>query len=198
MTQAAGTTRPGGRSARTREAVHAAVRSLLDESADGTVTVAEVAERSGVHLATLYRRWRNAEGLVLDTLFEELSRRSPLPATGDLRGDLLVYARGLLTDLGSPGNLVFVRAFVAAARTGGAVGLSEVAEPRMRQIEDMLAASGTTELTFMDVGELLLAPAYVHALLGDPLSPDADAERLVGNLLAVRDHRRSREAPAAD
>ncbi|MEU4659183.1 TetR/AcrR family transcriptional regulator C-terminal ligand-binding domain-containing protein [Streptomyces sp. NPDC023723] len=194
MTQAVGVTRPGGRSARTRAAVHAAVRSLLDESADGTVAVAEVARRSGVHTATIYRRWRDPEGLVLDTLFEELSHRSPLPVTGDLRGDLLTYTRRLLADLQAPGNRVLVRAIAAAVRTGGLSGLAGFAEPRVRQVEEVLAASGTTEIGFLDVGELILAPAYAHALLGAPLTAEADAERLVDNLVAVLERRRSRKA----
>ncbi|MEU6479851.1 TetR/AcrR family transcriptional regulator [Streptomyces sp. NPDC047017] len=194
MTQAAGTVRPGGRSARTRDAVHTAVRALLDASPDGTITVAEVAERSGVHPATLYRRWRTPEGLVLDTLFEELSRRSPLPVTGDLRADMLVYARHLLADLRADKNLVLARALAAAMRSGveGLGGLRQYVEPRTSQVEAMLAAAGTGELDFQDVLELILAPAYTHALLGSPLDTDADAERLVDNLLAVLTHRRAR------
>ncbi|WP_424890165.1 hypothetical protein [Streptomyces sp. XH2] len=44
MTQASGIARPGGRTARTREAVRAATRELLAESTtDGTVEIAEVA-----------------------------------------------------------------------------------------------------------------------------------------------------------
>ncbi|MFH8339884.1 TetR/AcrR family transcriptional regulator C-terminal ligand-binding domain-containing protein [Streptomyces sp. AM6-12] len=199
MTQAAGTIRPGGRSAKTRDAVHAAVRELLDASPDGTVTVAEVAERSGVHPATIYRRWRTPEGLVLDTLFEELSRRSPLPVTGDLRADALVYTRHLLADLRADRNLMLARAVAAATRSGvlGADALNRFVEPRTRQIEAMLTAAGTGELDVQDVLELILAPAYTHALLGAPLDTDADAERLVDNLLAVLARRRARAAASS-
>ncbi|MFF7405671.1 TetR/AcrR family transcriptional regulator [Streptomyces sp. TR1341] len=200
MTQAAGTIRPGGRSARTRDAVHTAVRALLDASPDGTVTVAEVAERSGVHPATIYRRWRTPEGLVLDTLFEELSRRSPLPVTGDLRADALVYTRRLLAGLREDKNLALARAFAAATRSGtlDADGLNQFVEPRTRQIEAMLTAAGTGELDVQDVLELILAPAYTHALLANPLRTDADAERLVDNLLAVLAQRRARAGAAGD
>ncbi|MFI9645648.1 TetR/AcrR family transcriptional regulator [Streptomyces sp. NPDC052040] len=196
MTQATGTTRPGGRSARTRRAVHEAVRSLLDESPDGVISVADVAERSGVHPATIYRRWRGPEGLVLDTLFEELSRRSPLPVTGDLGADMLAYARSLLTDLHQEVNLLFLRSLVTAARpeNGGLAGLGEYAEPRVRQIEAILTASGAAEIGVEDVLELMLAPAYMCALLDYPMDPATDAERLVDNLLAVLDRRRSRSA----
>ncbi|WDO07696.1 TetR/AcrR family transcriptional regulator [Streptomyces murinus] len=200
MTQAAGTIRPGGRSAKTRDAVHTAVRALLDTSPDGTVTVAEVAERSGVHPATIYRRWRTPEGLVLDTLFEELSRRSPLPVTGDLRADALVYTQRLLAGLREDKNLALARAFAAATRSGmlDADGLNQFVEPRTRQIEAMLTAAGTGELDVQDVLELILAPAYTHALLANPLRTDADAERLVDNLLAVLAQRRARAGAAGD
>ncbi|GAA2470364.1 TetR/AcrR family transcriptional regulator [Actinocorallia cavernae] len=180
--------------------MHTAVRALLDTSPDGTVTVAEVAQRSGVHPATIYRRWRTPEGLVLDTLFEELSRRSPLPVTGDLRADALVYTQRLLAGLREDKNLALARAFAAATRSGtlDADGLNQFVEPRTRQIEAMLTAAGTGELDVQDVLELILAPAYTHALLANPLRTDADAERLVDNLLAVLAQRRARAGAAGD
>ncbi|WP_158585302.1 TetR-like C-terminal domain-containing protein [Kitasatospora sp. SolWspMP-SS2h] len=184
MTQATGTSRPGGRTARTREAVHAATRELLAESADGTVEIAEVAARSGVHVATIYRRWRTADGLVIDTVVEELGRRSPLPATGDLRADLLGWTSRLLAELGEPGHLAFFRAMLRAGHQGER-GLDFV-EPRIRQLRATLDAAGATVLTWGDVFELILAPAYVRALLASPMDPATDAPRLVDNILAIR------------
>ncbi|QKW22505.1 TetR family transcriptional regulator [Kitasatospora sp. NA04385] len=197
MTQATGTSRPGGRTARTREAVHAATRELLAESADGTVEIAEVAARSGVHVATIYRRWRTADGLIIDTVVEELGRRSPLPATGDLRADLLHWIGRLLTDLREPGHLAFFRALL---RTGGRVenGLDFV-EPRIRQLQDTLEASGTTVLTWTDLLELILTPAYVRALLSFPMDPATDAARLADNVMAIRAAReRAQQAEQTD
>ncbi|WP_282204193.1 TetR/AcrR family transcriptional regulator C-terminal ligand-binding domain-containing protein [Kitasatospora fiedleri] len=184
MTQATGTSRPGGRTARTREAVHAATRELLAESADGTVELAEVAARSGVHVATLYRRWRTADGLIIDTVVEELGRRSPLPATGDLRADLLGWTSRLLAELGEPGHLAFFRAMLRAGDQGEH-GLDFV-EPRIRQLQATLDAAGATVLTWGDVFELILAPAYVRALLASPMDPATDAPRLVDNIIAIR------------
>ncbi|WP_141717997.1 TetR/AcrR family transcriptional regulator [Nocardia altamirensis] len=193
MTQATGVTRPGGRTARTREAVHAATRELLAESEDGTVEIAAVAARSGVHIATIYRRWRTAEGLVIDTVVQDLGTRSPLPATGDLHSDMLTYATNLLTDLRQPDHLTFFRAMARAA--GGETGLIDVAqfaEPRMREIQATLDASNTTVLNSRDVFEIILSPAYIRALLSNSLDPESDAPRLVDNLIAVRDHRLGR------
>ena len=191
MAQATGVTRPGGRTARTREAVHAATRELLAESEDGTVELAEVAARSGVHVATIYRRWRTAEGLVIDTIVDELATRSPLPATGDLRADLLTWATKLLDGLRKPVQLTLARAMVRAGEAGeqGPAAVARFSAPRLREIEAMLKASGTTAIGWRDVFEMVLAPAYLYALISNPLDPAADAARLVENLLAVRDQR---------
>ncbi|SDZ26142.1 transcriptional repressor C-terminal [Amycolatopsis xylanica] len=188
MAQATGVTRPGGRTARTREAVHAATRELLAESEDGTIDLAAVAARSGVHIATIYRRWRTAEGLIIDTVVDELGERSPVPATGDLRADLLVWVTRLLTDLRAPNHLAFFRA-MARAGENGLSDVQQFAGPRVRQFEATLAASGCTTLTWLDVFELILAPAYIRALMSMPLDPETDAERLVDNVIAVRDSR---------
>ncbi|MFJ1755363.1 TetR family transcriptional regulator [Kitasatospora sp. NPDC088134] len=196
MTQTTGTSRPGGRTARTREAVHAATRELLAESADGTVEIAEVAARSGVHVATIYRRWRTADGLIIDTVVAELGERSPLPATGDLRADLLDWTGRLLTDLHDPGHLAFFRAML---RAGGQAGNGlDFAEPRIGQIRATLEASGTTVLTWSDVFELILAPAYVRALLAFPMDPATEAARLVDNVLAIRAARERAEEDRKD
>ncbi|MFD8500647.1 TetR/AcrR family transcriptional regulator C-terminal ligand-binding domain-containing protein [Amycolatopsis sp. NPDC059657] len=188
MAQATGVTRPGGRTARTRDAVHTATRELLAESTDGTVDLAAVAAKSGVHIATIYRRWRTAEGLIIDTVVEELSERSPLPATGDLRADMLVWVTRLLTDLRAPNHLAFFRA-LAKAGENGLSDVQQFAGPRVREIEATLEASGSTTLGWTDVFELVLAPAYIRALMSMPLDPETDAERLVANLIAVRDSR---------
>uniref|UniRef100_UPI000B1D4F1A TetR/AcrR family transcriptional regulator n=1 Tax=Streptomyces atriruber TaxID=545121 RepID=UPI000B1D4F1A len=54
---APGTRRPGGRTARTRAAVRDAVLSGLADHGYPGLTVEYVADHSGVHKTTLYRRW---------------------------------------------------------------------------------------------------------------------------------------------
>lgn len=191
MTQSSGTIRTGGRTARTREAVHAATRELLAESPDGTVEMAAVAARSGVHLATLYRRWRTPEGLIVDMMVTDLSTSSPLPATGDLRADLTAWVTSLLTGLAQPSDLAFIRALLKVGNNAenGTSDVPEFVEPRASEIQATLDAAGTTTITWMDVFELVLAPAYIRALLGRPLDPQADTERLVDNVLAVESSR---------
>ena len=103
MPEHTGSDRPGGRTARTRRAVHDAVRELLSEP--GTeLSIPAVAARSGVHETTVYRRWRTIESLVLDVALERVTAESPVPATGDLRADLTSYVHQLLTALQRAGT----------------------------------------------------------------------------------------------
>ncbi|MEV6350858.1 TetR/AcrR family transcriptional regulator C-terminal ligand-binding domain-containing protein [Actinoplanes sp. NPDC051851] len=198
MTQVTGNARPGGRTARTRDAVHAAVRELLATSADGTISLPEVAARSGVHQATIYRRWRTAEALLLDVAMADVNDRSPVPATGDLRADLLAYGRHLAVSVTRPGGLGLLRALISAAADPavGLAGAGELTEQRMERFQTMLDRAGATELTPVDILELIHFPLYVAAMmLHGQRPPDVpempgNVERLVDNVIAVLEHRR--------
>ncbi|MFG3113098.1 TetR/AcrR family transcriptional regulator [Streptomyces sp. NPDC048197] len=111
---APGETRPGGRTARTREAVLAAVFEELGAGGFAALTMEKVAHRSGIHVATLYRRWRSTEGLVCD-LLTELSSDVPLPDTGTLPGDLHALARSISAFYGEPPMRRLIEAVVSAA-----------------------------------------------------------------------------------
>ncbi|MEU9499121.1 TetR/AcrR family transcriptional regulator [Streptomyces sp. NPDC048196] len=111
---APGETRPGGRTARTREAVLAAVFEELGDGGFAALTMEKVAHRSGIHVATLYRRWRSIEGLVCD-LLTELSSDVPLPDTGTLPGDLHALARSISAFYGEPRMRRLIEAVVSAA-----------------------------------------------------------------------------------
>ena len=83
-----GTLRPGGRTERTRLAALHATLELLAERGYAELTVEAVAERSGVHKTTLYRRWESAEGLVAAALHLGAEQEWTPPDTGSLEGDL--------------------------------------------------------------------------------------------------------------
>jgi len=199
MNQASGAIRPGGRTARTKERVHAAVRDLLARPDAPALTIAEIAARSEINAATIYRRWGSVEAVVLDVAVDDANRTSPLEVTGDLRADLLQWGRRLVRDVGRPGGLGLFRALVAAAATPTLGGehlhlLRYLVQPRLDQFQDVLKASGTSELTPDDLVELVLAPVYIAALFTPPgqTARTLDVDRLVDNVLAVRDHRRER------
>lgn len=185
MPEITGSTRPGGRTARTRAAVLDAVRALLAEPG-AEVTVPAVAERSGVHATTIYRRWRTVESLMLDVVVEDLTEGSPVPVSGDLHADLTEYVRRLLTSLRGPGALGMLRAMLAAGASGdSAVQLVDVVQPRIDQFQAMLDAAGVTAVDGYRLVELVIAPAYLRAQLGAPLDPEVDTDRLVSTVTAV-------------
>ncbi|MFV9672238.1 MAG: TetR/AcrR family transcriptional regulator C-terminal ligand-binding domain-containing protein [Acidimicrobiia bacterium] len=94
--------RPGGRTARVREAVFAAALAELAESGWGSLSVERIADRSGVHKTTIYRRWGTADEVVLDALLERGGEEIPVPDTGDVVGDLIVLGRSVATSISDP------------------------------------------------------------------------------------------------
>ncbi|MEE1841331.1 TetR/AcrR family transcriptional regulator C-terminal ligand-binding domain-containing protein [Streptomyces sp. NPDC007076] len=114
-TLAPGTRRPGGRTARTRAAVRDAVLTGLVEHGYPDLTVEYVAEHSGVHKTTLYRRWGNLEGLVVDALDLAGEDSWSPPDTGSLEGDLRALARTTAASFDDPATAAAPTAFIAAA-----------------------------------------------------------------------------------
>ncbi|MEU3351233.1 TetR/AcrR family transcriptional regulator [Streptomyces sp. NPDC037389] len=110
-----GTVRPGGRTARTRAAVRDAVLAGLVEHGYPGLTVDYVAERSGVHKTTLYRRWGGVDGLVAEALDLAGEDTWTPPDTGTLRGDLQALAHGIVDAFTDPGTAAAPTALIAAA-----------------------------------------------------------------------------------
>ncbi|MFD9906535.1 TetR/AcrR family transcriptional regulator [Streptomyces sp. NPDC059063] len=110
-----GTRRPGGRTARTRAAVRDAVLSGLSDHGYPGLTVEYVAEHSGVHKTTLYRRWGGLEGLVADALDLAGEDSWTPPDTGTLEGDLRELAREAVDAFADPAKAAAPTAFIAAA-----------------------------------------------------------------------------------
>ncbi|BCJ62160.1 TetR/AcrR family transcriptional regulator [Micromonospora endophytica] len=80
--------RPGGRSSSVRRRVLDAVRTHLAEHGYDALSVDAVADRSGVHRTTVYRRWRDVGGLLADALTEAIDDTWSPTDTGTLDGDL--------------------------------------------------------------------------------------------------------------
>jgi AcrR family transcriptional regulator len=87
--------RPGGRSAEKRAAVLAATIELLADRGPTGLTIAEVANRAGVHETSIYRRWGTRERLALAAMTELSGNLLPVPDTGTLREDLAAFGQEL-------------------------------------------------------------------------------------------------------
>jgi AcrR family transcriptional regulator len=105
--------RPGGRSAEKRSAVLAATLDLLAESGPAGLSIAEVAQRAGVHETSIYRRWGTRERLAIEAMTELSSILLPVPDTGSLRDDLVAFGQELLSYDESPLGKALIRTMAA-------------------------------------------------------------------------------------
>ena len=192
--------RPGGRSARVRSAVHDALLDLLGERPWEDITVALVAERSGVHQATIYRRWGTMSQLLNDLVMSRLVTAGPVPDTGTLREDLLAYATMVAASLQEERVPLILRATVLEIGPGKVRQASPAFLERERQLQVMLdraEARGEQVPTVAELLEVVVAPLYFHALFTTPV-PAKEAGRFVDRLLETVDRRSGKESVTVD
>jgi len=183
--------RPGGRSARVREAVLAAtLEELVDEGYAG-LHLESIARRAGVHKTTVYRRWGDRERLLEDALLAYADRRVPIPDTGSLRGDLTALAHTVVANVTSPQTEAILRALVAAGDREPA--LAEIAR---RYWERRFSLAGEVARRAVARGELspdvdpsfvveaLVAPIYLRVLLTFEPLDEAFVDWVVDTVLA--------------
>ncbi|MFB4271468.1 TetR/AcrR family transcriptional regulator [Nonomuraea sp. GTA35] len=101
--------RPGGRSARVQEAVHAAVRELEAEQGRAALTIPAIAARAGVTPSTVYRRWGDLQELLSDVAVERLRPEAPPADHGALEADLTAWAEHFLDEMSSPPGRAYIR-----------------------------------------------------------------------------------------
>lgn len=179
-----GTVRPGGRTARTRAAVAAALQAELLESGYAGTTIERIAQRAGVAKTTVYRRWGSLGQLVVDLFAETAGAEIPVPDTGSLEGDLRALARGGVALLRTPQlravfdvvvcEAVHDRAARAALTSFFALRMEKAAVLVHRAVERGEVPAGTDAA---EVIRLVGAPYYARLYVtGEPIGP-ADADR---------------------
>jgi AcrR family transcriptional regulator len=136
------------------------------------LTVENVARRSGVHKTTIYRRWKDREGLVADAVGDLATTKVIFPDTGDIDTDLRRLARSLVAFLNSP-----IGQAVAAATLSDASRIPEVADAKRRFFEDRFRRAQPVVSGAIARGELpadtdpaelvrtLVAPIYLRLLV---------------------------------
>ncbi|GAA3066863.1 TetR/AcrR family transcriptional regulator [Streptosporangium carneum] len=169
--------RPGGRSARIRTAVLDATLAELADVGYDRLTVEAIAARSGVHKATLYRRWGGVDGLIADVLVRSAEQPWQVPDTGSLRDDLHAITRVIYMGFTDPEHGAVPRnLIVAALRSSQAAraltGFFETqhglaAEVVTRAVRRGEAPEGTDAV---DVVRTACAPLYYRLFVtGEPL-----------------------------
>ncbi|RGD60994.1 TetR/AcrR family transcriptional regulator [Kitasatospora xanthocidica] len=188
------TPRPGGRSTRVRAEVVAATLAEVAEKGYDGLTVEAVAARSGVHKATLYRRWGGVDGLVADALTASADQPWPLPDTGDLRQDLRRITQEVFSVFTDPELGPTPTALISAAQRSdtGAAALRAFFAARHRQAAEVAErAVARGELPAgtdgAEVVRAATAPLYYRLFVsGEPL--DARTAERAADAAALAAH----------
>lgn len=176
-----GSVRPGGRTARVREAVLEVAGDVLADRGFAQLDLAEVAAGAGVGKTTVYRRWRTPAGLVADLLVDMAEQSLPRADTGALLDDLTANARLVAKTLADPRQGNLFRAVIAAAAGDEltASALHTFYDTRLAEwapcVEDAVARGeapvGTDARAVLSA---VSAPLYYRLLAsGDPIDQDA-------------------------
>jgi AcrR family transcriptional regulator len=177
--------RPGGRSARVRAAVHTAVTELLSEDTGEVLTIPLIAARAGVHATTLYRRWGSVADLLADVArskFGGANGEFVVPDTGTLREDLRQWAADVAVDLADPDVLLLMRATIGAGEQGGCLCRGD----RIGQLAAIIqrgSERGEEHPSVEHAEDALLAPLYYRAIFTETPSTPEWARSLVDHLL---------------
>lgn len=176
--------RTGGRSARVREAVLGAAIAELTERGYEAFSLPGVADRAGVHLSTVHRRWASKAGLILDVGTELTTGMVPDPDRESLREDLLAMAHSVAAMLREPAIVMVLRAaFVlpdeqlSELREAFWAGRLEVAQ----KIVDRAVARGElpADVAGWDLVEPIHATIWMRLLITGLDVDDALIERLI-------------------
>jgi AcrR family transcriptional regulator len=82
--------------------IRAAILRLLAEVGYGALTMDAVASEAGVGKATIYRRWRTKQDLVVDTISDLNRAEAATPDTGTVEGDLREMMHQMVALIGGP------------------------------------------------------------------------------------------------
>jgi AcrR family transcriptional regulator len=155
--------RPGGRTNRTREAVLAAAYDVVAAQGYDGLTVDAIAERSGVHKTTIYRRWKTADDVLFDAVVARAEDAIPLERTGDALADLRSMAVAVAENLANP-----ISAAVAAAT------LSRPENDRVAQLTERFWVQR------LDAASAIVAAGQAEGTIDADLDPRVVIERIVG------------------
>lgn len=174
------------RSVLAHRAILDATRDLIVENGFSRLRLEHVAARAGVGKATIYRRWRTREALVLELLMELASPHIEIEDVGDTHAELLAATTQAMDALtGTPFGPV-IRALLSHIASNPALGdpfRAAVVQGRRDAVARVIARGiARGELrpdADADVAtELLVGPVYFRLMFGGELTP-AFAERVV-------------------
>jgi AcrR family transcriptional regulator len=179
--------RTGGRSARVRRDVLAATTAILLEDGLDAATVTAIAERSGVHHTSIYRRWGDRTALICDALLDAVETAVPVRDTGVLHDELTQMLDDVLALYQSPlGNVLMgaIRSSDPSLTQLGADYFGARLE-HCASIVEHAKARGELPSTadYRLIFELLMGPFLARALLGGADIKSLDSTAIVDAVL---------------
>lgn len=183
------------RSAEARGKVLVAASDLMAARGVSSLTIDEVATRSGVAKTTIYRHWPERTSLIVDAVNAQLEHVGT-PDSGSLRGDLTEFFGGMIrTDLsGNVGDIIPCLIEAAGRDPEMAHLLDRIGSQRRRVIElileraivrgEIAEATDLNPLVGVIVGPIL----YEKMIRRSPLTPeyvDACLEIVLAGLRAT-------------
>src|SRR6185437_4567903 len=187
-----GTSRPGGRTARTAEAVFASTISELSARPYADISVDTIAARAGVHKTTVYRRWGTKAELVAQALAGAAAAAIEVPDTGNFESDLRALSRSVGAVLADPGGAAITRAQLAGAAESAEIGalmdrfwatrLAAISAIVDRAVQRGEISSGTDAAGIMNA---VAAPLYYRLLVTREPITERDADRAAAATLAA-------------
>jgi AcrR family transcriptional regulator len=133
--------RPGGRTAEVTQRIRTAVLELLLEGGFESCTMKTVAERAGIERSTLYRRYPDRWGAIIDTVIDRIQRETPVVSTGSFAKDLGIVLRGLVAAMATPMGPAIVAAAGALHSEDRVAAARVFFERRMDQLAPMFDAA---------------------------------------------------------
>jgi AcrR family transcriptional regulator len=172
-----GAVRPGGRSARNREAVFAAALEELNAYGYAGLSAARIAKRAGVHRTTVHRRWPNLTDLIAEALIDTAASKVTVPDEGDIQSDLRVLLSAIVELVGSDEARRTIRSLISDTARSDAIGevVRRVWTERFQVGERVILRAIErgelrNDITPANVFSSLIGPIYFRVLVtGQPL-----------------------------
>jgi AcrR family transcriptional regulator len=175
-----------------RAAVLEATITELTKAGYAALTVEGVAQRAGVHKTTIYRNWKDSDGLVADALAGHFATDILIPDTGAVESDLHALARSLVATMTTQAGRALLTTVLSDA-----VRLPRLAEVKHALFDDRFRRAEPVVTRAIERGELpadtdpaellkaLAAPIYFRLVFtGEPVD-EATADRAVHVVLAA-------------
>jgi AcrR family transcriptional regulator len=183
------TTSPRRGEARTHAILDAALELLAEVGFD-RMTMDTVAARARASKATIYRRWPDKAGLVVDALKHRGSLVHHVPDSGTLRGDLERYVREAVAATGGTDGALMVGLLAVAARDSelSAVFAQQFHAEQLPTLTDLLDRARERGEIGPDVDqsivtEVLPGTMIMHTIILGLPGDEAFVHRLVDDLL---------------